>query len=227
MLTLLFACVLDESALTPVNSDVSEGSGRDEDASYDASCEETRTTLALDDLPSGFTSTPRDVVEAVAGTWEGTWVPVASEIEDTGVASLTLSTSESAAAVLVDERPIETSSDEGAPDGSSCVPYYEVTIAGTFTAPGLDEALAVAVLAEAGASPTLVGHLPVAEVQGTARPTWESDLAYEWLRIDATMGTSTAQGSAWWVTTDAPETFTDRDRYAMGALIGDFTLERR
>jgi hypothetical protein len=226
MLVLLISCVLPQS-------DSGGQSGTEED-SLPGYCQEVaRTAVGLDELPAGFTDTPRQVIAAAVGTWAGVWES-GSELDEPGDATVTLADA-AAVAHVVEEEYVGAPEDEDAMGDAevSCDTHYEIALSATFAAAdaGLGEAFGVTLEADATGRRGFIAYLAVDDVSRTvARPTqWDWSELYTELVVESSIQDGILAGSVSWVTTGSAEPSTEHyalEQYALGEGLGEFTLAR-
>jgi hypothetical protein len=190
-----------------------------------------RAEVGLDELPTGFTDTPRQVIEASVGTWTGLWQPAG----EPGEAALVL-VDDTTVVYRVEEEYVAPSGDDDAMGGDvelSCETHYEIALTATLTAPdaGLAEAFGVTLDSDANGRRGFAVHLSVDQVsEGAARPTqWDASELYSELVIEGTFQDDVLGGSVSWVTTGEVEPATEQyelEQYAIGEELGEFVLER-
>ena len=218
MLTFLFACVVrepvpGEQSASDDSAAPSDDSGGGSDDTADGGslpgyCQEvSRVEVDLDDVPKGFTSSARTVIEATAGAWAGTW-DTWSEIEDPGLATMVV-TFNDATIHVVDEAYAPPSEDDDygstkTPD--SCVRHYAIPMSGTLESEdgSVAEAFDLTLEAPVDTDPIFAACIPLDDVAGSSRPTdWNPSEVSTELIILAIVAPTGAEGVVMWTTTGA------------------------
>jgi len=250
MLTFLFACVVREPVPdehVPGEQSASDDSAAPSDDSADGGSDDTadggslpgycqevsRVEVDLDDVPKGFTSSARTVIEATAGAWAGTW-DTWSEIEDPGLATMVL-TFNDATVHVVDEEYVPPGEDDdygSTKTADSCVRHYAIPMSGSLDSEdgSVAEAFDLTLEAPVDTDPIFAVYIPLDDVAGSSRPTdWNtSELSTE-LIILATVAPNKAEGGVMWATTGGAELPSEPhpiDWYQMVNGVAEFSLTR-
>jgi hypothetical protein len=218
-------------------SDDSAGGGSDDTAdggSLPGYCQEvSRVEVHLDDVPKGFTSSPRSAIEATAGTWAGTW-DTWSEIEDPGSATMVL-TYNDATVHVVDEEYVPPGEDDdwgSTKTSESCVRHYAIPMSGTLDSGdgSVAEAFDLTLEVPVDTDPIFAVYIPLDDVVGSDRPTaWNPSKLSSELIIVATVAPDEARGRVVWATTgraELPSKSYPIECYQMVDGVADFALTR-
>jgi len=171
--------------------------------------ESGRTTVAHDEQLDDLGFSPDDLLGVAAGSFSGTFSPYSGSSS-----ALTYDVARSSADIELVSftmvmRTVDTSEpqSEGPPGPTDCPPHLEVPVSvGFVTADGaFDEAFTGALVATEATSATLSTSEPLADVGGTARPSFQAqDWPNQTLQLDAQLATGWTGSLTWMGSTDDP-----------------------
>jgi hypothetical protein len=170
------ACMFLFLACTPPDPSAFGGQSGNEGAS-DPYCEEvSREDLAPDALPEGFVSTPAEVLAATTGSWSGWFDHDAGALTDGAMTLSAAGDAELVTEVLVTMEDVDTGAREVRVSSDECPTRYEIPASATLYGDlgFFDEAFALTLVAPALTEPRFAVALPLDEVGGTARPSWDT-----------------------------------------------------